>query len=73
MEIKCDTSHRHVTLIGGRAKACEVYPTGVIHALLRGLRRQLERNGKMHPGEIRVVCDEDPDNTADPTWTWGGR
>eukprot|EP00972_Heterocapsa_arctica_P089073 13135979-Heterocapsa_arctica.AAC.1 len=26
----------------------------------------------MHPGEIGVVCDEDPDNSADPTWTWGG-
>eukprot|EP00972_Heterocapsa_arctica_P097058 14318661-Heterocapsa_arctica.AAC.1 len=26
----------------------------------------------MHPGEIGVVRDEDPDNTADPTLSWGG-
>ena len=70
MAIKCDGSHRHVTLIGGRAKACEVYPTGIIHAILRGLRRQMEHDNRWHEGEIGVVCDEEPDNTARPEWSW---
>ena len=34
MSVKCDATRRHVHLVGNRAKACEVYPSGVIHAVL---------------------------------------
>eukprot|EP00435_Cladocopium_sp_Y103_P016599 s3099_g4.t1 len=36
--------HRHIPLIGGKAKQCEVYPKGLIKSILRGLRRQLKRD-----------------------------
>ena len=70
MSLKCDGAHRHVALVSGRAKACEVYPTGVIHAILRGMRRQLEYDQRWHAGEIGVVCEEEPDNAANPEWSW---
>jgi len=36
--------HRHIPLMGGKAKQCEVYPDGLIRAVLRGLRRQLKKD-----------------------------
>ena len=30
--------------MGGKAKQCEVYPDGLIRAVLRGLRRQLKKD-----------------------------
>ena len=29
--------------MGGKAKQCEVYPTGLIRSILKGLRKQLKR------------------------------
>ena len=34
--------HRHIPLIGGKAKQCEVYPRGLIRSILRGLQKQLK-------------------------------
>ena len=36
--------HRHIPLIGGKAKQCEVYPTGLIQSILKGLRRHLRKD-----------------------------
>ena len=36
--------HRHIPLIGGKAKQCEVYPPGLIRSILRGLRKQLRKD-----------------------------
>eukprot|EP00973_Karenia_brevis_P057835 8051417-Karenia_brevis.AAC.1 len=32
---QCDNSHQHAPLIGGRAKACEVYPPDFCRAICR--------------------------------------
>ena len=45
---KCPGDHHHVALIGGRAKACEIYPTKLCEAIVQGLKDQLvedERRG----------------------------
>ena len=39
--------HEHGHLISGRAKAAEVYPPRLVAAILSGLRRQLQEDGKM--------------------------
>ena len=53
---RCNISHaeldkeqcRHVAIKGGRiASKCEVYPTELCKAVIRGLRRQLEEDGAM--------------------------
>ena len=36
---KCDRSHRHVILEGGRASACQVYPDKFSRALCRAYAR----------------------------------
>ena len=39
---KCDGRHVHQHLMGGRAKAAQVYPKGLCSAICAGLRRQLD-------------------------------
>eukprot|EP00973_Karenia_brevis_P070027 9735810-Karenia_brevis.AAC.1 len=43
---QCDGKHRHAALIGGRAKACEVYPPGFCRGICRGMRNQLKEDQK---------------------------
>ena len=35
--------HRHVPLLGGKAKQCEVYPNLRLRSILKGLRKQLKK------------------------------
>ena len=35
--------HRHVPLLGGKAKRCEVYPNLLLRSILKGLRKQLKK------------------------------
>ena len=37
-----DLQHRHATLTGGRAKACEVYPVALVKAILEALLLEME-------------------------------
>ena len=37
--------HRHVQLVGGRARACQVYPAGLVKAILTGTRLELTHSG----------------------------
>ena len=50
--------HRHVQLVSGRAKACEVYPKELCKAIMRGLSRQLEKDGRMSRHGQGVTCQE---------------
>ena len=50
--------HRHVELTGGRAKECEVYPDALCVAILRGLHKQLVRDGRMEKRGQGVLCQE---------------
>ena len=49
LTVKCSGQHRHVTLIGGRAKVCEIYPRKLCEAMLRGLSDQLTADGLRNP------------------------
>ena len=39
LDKKCLGGHRHVHLLGGRTKACQVYPENLVRAILRGIRQ----------------------------------
>eukprot|EP00973_Karenia_brevis_P000364 52380-Karenia_brevis.AAC.1 len=43
---QCDGKHKHAPLIGGRAKACEVYPPRFCKSICRGMRQQLLEDQK---------------------------
>jgi len=45
---RCTGGHPHGQLIGGKAKAAEEYPPGLVDAILRGLRTALARHGSLH-------------------------
>ena len=42
---KCLGGHRHVQLIGGRAKACQVYPEKLVRSICKGIQLELKHNG----------------------------
>ena len=46
LRTKCDGWHRHQHLMGGRAKAAALYPTGLCQAICAGLRNQLDEGNK---------------------------
>ena len=48
--------HGDPHLIGGRASKCEVYPTQLCEAILRGLKNQLTSDGTIVPGEPLQTC-----------------
>ena len=41
----CMGGHRHVQLVGGRAKPCQIYPRRLCRAMLRGIRNELVQSG----------------------------
>ena len=45
LDKQCLGGHRHVHLMGGRAKACQVYPEKLVRAILSGIRTELVNNG----------------------------
>ena len=52
--------HRHVQLIGGKAKAAEIYPDDLVATLLRGLLR--ERHNMRLLGSLEFgPCNDEPD------------
>ena len=44
LKTKCDGRHEHQWLMGGRAKAAAMYPTGLCRAICRGLRNELDQH-----------------------------
>lgn len=41
LNVRCDHSHEHISLIGGLAKQCEAYTDQLVRAFLQGLSKQL--------------------------------
>ena len=56
----CSRQHRHIPLIGGRAKAAEIYPPRLCKAIIEGLLRQMEEDGKLQRGCVGVIMAVDP-------------
>eukprot|EP00435_Cladocopium_sp_Y103_P060831 s663_g22.t1 len=63
--------HRHIPLIGGKAKQCEVYPDGLIRSILKGLRKQLKKDIPINSMDFGPTNQEvDVDLTLAPEdWT----
>ena len=62
---KCTGDHRHVQLVGGRAKACEVYPRKLCEAMLRGLKDQLVADGLRNSDGSLFMTGHDEDRDHD--------
>ena len=54
----CPGHTRHVQLANCRARNAQNYPAGVCCAILRGLRRQLQRDGVIDENGWNLVCDD---------------
>ena len=44
---KCDKSHQHIPLIGGVARQTAAYPSGLVDAILRGLKKEMADMGRI--------------------------
>ena len=55
----CTGQHRHIQLIGGRAKKAEVYPPKLCKAIIEGLVGQMEEDGKIEKGCIGTIMAVD--------------
>ena len=49
---RCDRSHRHIALVGGRAKRAEVYPEQLCREILIGLLDQMKQDKRINPGQL---------------------
>jgi hypothetical protein len=51
----CDKTHKHIQLIGGRAKKAQVYPEELCAQMLRGLLDQMRYDGRLRDTAIGCV------------------
>lgn len=51
-ELPKERQHRHVYLVGGRAKASEVYPPKLVEAILRWIQQQMFYDGGLNDFEM---------------------
>ena len=59
----CNGRHRHIQLVGGRAKCAQVYPDKLREALITGPVEQMKEDGRIIAGYIgAVVPDEKLDD-----------
>ena len=59
LDKQCIGGHRHVQLLGGKAKACAVYPRELCRAVIRGAVRQMELDAAdMMSIEVVGECDD---------------
>ena len=54
---QCDSLRRHVTLEGGRAKACEKYPDMFCEKVLKAVQREIENNNSLRTPS-RSMCTD---------------
>ena len=59
--LKCLGGHRHIQLMGGRARACQVYPDKLCKYILKGIRNELVHSGiiKGEVNEMTLASVED--------------
>ena len=75
LDKRCEGLHDHVQLLGGKAKAAQVYPDMLCAAILQGLKKQLQCDGviserfvgSVEPDEEPVDGTEDCDTYCDET------
>ena len=64
----CSGNHRHIQLIGGRAKKAEIYPPKLCEAIIEGLIKQMEDDGKLEKGCVGTIMAVDPLNDCKQFW-----
>ena len=47
--LKCMGGHRHIQLLGGRARACQEYPDKLCKYILKGIKTELIHSGIITP------------------------
>ena len=59
--LKCLGGHRHIQLMGGRARACQVYPDKLCRYILKGIKNELLHSGiiKGEVNEMALASVED--------------
>eukprot|EP00435_Cladocopium_sp_Y103_P064420 s364_g26.t1 len=50
--------HRHVQLMGGKAKKAEIYPEGLLHNILKDLKREMSLKNPLNTLEMGPVNEE---------------
>ena len=63
-ELGTEKWHRHVLLMGGKAKACQVYPMKLVKAILKGLKAQLRADLLLQLNHVGTVCCEEAADQA---------
>ena len=59
---QCFGGHRHLHLMGGRARGCQVYPEKFVRAILSGIRAELANNAliaMVHTDLLNVDAESD--------------
>jgi hypothetical protein len=64
----CDKTHRHVPLIGGRARKAQIYPEELCAQILRGLMDQLRYDGRLRDTAIGCVFAVEEGETEIMFW-----
>ena len=52
---RCMGGHHHIQLLGGRARACQVYPDKLCRAILVGIRNELVNTGKIKANSMDML------------------
>ena len=58
----CRGKHRHIQLIGGRAKRAEIYPPKLCKAIIQGLIKQMIQDGRIVAGQIGAIMKDDEED-----------
>ena len=57
----CTGGHRHIILVGGRAKKAQQYPDELCKEILRGLEEQMRIDGRLRKGLVGAIAPEEPE------------
>jgi hypothetical protein len=55
---RCTKDHRHIQISGNRAKQAQVYPEKLCKAIVKGLIRQMKRDGRLGNGGLVGAVEE---------------
>ena len=65
LSTKCQGGHKHITLLGGRAKRAEIYPDQLCREILIGLLEQMRADGRISSGGIGSISKYDNESSEE--------
>ena len=66
LSLKCLGGHRHLQLLGGRARACQVYPDKLCRYILKGIKGESIRSGIISSSINEIsLCSVEDDQCMD--------